>query len=376
MQEKESLSNLKRIKCQFERDGYVPGEVANLLCWVDNTHCDTDMHTIRVALTKTVEMRKHSQSETFRQTFPVSRTETKGVLAHNKTDDPMHLQLQLQRQNPNDGMLMHLQGPIQPTVNGSLVTNYFDLSVEPFYVGCGTNCCLKPTVNIPLYIFAPELPSYGKVSAPSNWKPQMMNACNIIVNKFAEVANAINMVTNAVSMPNLSLNVSASPPVIPQPQPINAQANFNVTLPNVTMEVNENAGMSGNVKMNMNLGGPGISMQATEYPNNQANVNLNMGMGMPNLNMQINDNTNSNQANLNMNMNMGMPNLNMKINDNTNSNQANLNMNMGMGMGMPNLNMQINDNTNSNQANLNMNMNMGMGMPGMSVNFSERGPNY
>lgn len=46
----------------FEKDGYIPGELVQMIIEIDNSHCTANITTINIGVSKTVTMRSQGHS--------------------------------------------------------------------------------------------------------------------------------------------------------------------------------------------------------------------------------------------------------------------------------------------------------------------------
>ena len=71
-QQRTSIGNITSCCCldkgstssnmSFEKDGYMPGEMVNMLIEIDNTNCTVDINSITISVTNNVTLRSRGHS--------------------------------------------------------------------------------------------------------------------------------------------------------------------------------------------------------------------------------------------------------------------------------------------------------------------------
>lgn len=103
----------------FEKDGYMPGELVQMIMEVDNTYCDVDIPTISITVTNLVTMRSQGQSTSDSGTI-FSKT-VNGVAAGRKSTGNEAIR---------EAFTLQSNQELKPTCSGKLLTNEFALNVR------------------------------------------------------------------------------------------------------------------------------------------------------------------------------------------------------------------------------------------------------
>jgi hypothetical protein len=160
-----------RVRCHFEKNAYTSGDIANIICEVDNSQCELDATNIKVNLVRRVSCRipgwlgdqgKVMNESVFSQLFP-------GVARGDSAMNEKRRMLSIQLGTPT--------APFLNSTSGKIIQCHYFLEVSCTYEGCF--CCSSlPNVTIPVTIFAP-VPIMEQIQAPANWNPQVMPQVNL-----------------------------------------------------------------------------------------------------------------------------------------------------------------------------------------------------
>lgn len=123
----------------FEKDGYMPGELVQMIMEIDNTLCSADISSIWVSIDYTVTMK--SQGSSTADNGNVYKKSLKGIQAgHSLTGNDAI----------REAFNLHSQREIKPTCSGKLLSNQYSLSVRLAHdITC--ECCSDTVVaSIPI----------------------------------------------------------------------------------------------------------------------------------------------------------------------------------------------------------------------------------
>jgi hypothetical protein len=262
---------VSRIEGSFERDAYVPGERANMLVKVDNTRCSLNISQIQCKLVQAISFRAQKGSmSNINKT--VAEENYDGVAAGQEIAQPKPLSLELvdkyqkyQKHDKDD-----YANTLQPSVYGTLINSAYTLYVKTIFEGCCMCCGPSPNLSMPLYIYAPPLPNWGKIQPPPQWNPIMYEPQKIL-------------------LPAGGMRASVHVPSV--------QVTMNV--PGMQITSNTAAAGMAPVQMDVNMPIPQMQVQVNEGGIQQR---VDLDMGMPNVQMDVNVSGNATQETVNMNM--------------------------------------------------------------------------
>eukprot|EP00824_Muranothrix_gubernata_P023442 TRINITY_DN627_c0_g2_i1.p1 TRINITY_DN627_c0_g2~~TRINITY_DN627_c0_g2_i1.p1 ORF type:complete len:442 (-),score=33.34 TRINITY_DN627_c0_g2_i1:36-1220(-) len=229
-----------RLEGWFERDAYIPGESANAMIAADNSQGELDISSFSIKLFQKINFRTgHGPVKALERI--VAMQDYPGVPAGQKTTES--LSLQLRDMNPGNVKyeFNEFQGTLQPTVYGSLVECSYSLLIHPYFSGTCTCCSGRPLLHVPLFLFAPCLPNYGKLKPPPNWAPKIYPAQTVVLSA-PSISMNVGMPGVSVNAGGMGMQVNMGGTTTTQvnmgaPQ---AQVSMNVGMPSVSMEVNAN----------------------------------------------------------------------------------------------------------------------------------------
>ncbi|CAD8065975.1 unnamed protein product [Paramecium sonneborni] len=161
------------FKFQFDKTAYQPGDIAQLQVEIDNSQSKVAIPTITGRLTNT--LRIVSKQGHFRLIHRVCGNSMIPGL------QPGQSAMNEQRKNMTLTLMdQHKHKPLDPTTNGKVVMNNYQLSATGELDGICLCCTQTPGIEFPIRIVAKPLPSYDQpVVAPSGWNPQVMNPVSV-----------------------------------------------------------------------------------------------------------------------------------------------------------------------------------------------------
>ncbi|CAD8149669.1 unnamed protein product [Paramecium octaurelia] len=161
------------FKFQFDKSAYQPGEVAKLQIEIDNTQSKVGIPIIKASVTS--RLRIISKQGHTRMIYRVCASSTtpgieSGQSALNEHKKNMNLSL----------VDAGRHKPLDPTTNGKIVQNNYQLSATGELDGICLCCSQDPGIELPIRIVAKPIASYEQpVVAPSGWNPQVMNPVSV-----------------------------------------------------------------------------------------------------------------------------------------------------------------------------------------------------
>lgn len=157
-----------KIVTYFEKNDYVPGEIAYMVTEVDNSNCKADISEVRGIFSQTMRITARGYSETImlnHQTVTLKGIKAKECILGEKAE---RLQVPLRT---NSGSM------VQPTCRGRLVVNEYMLC-NKLKIDAVMCCDKNPACEIVINVRNQDM-HYEKWSQmPSNWDPQVMSAYN------------------------------------------------------------------------------------------------------------------------------------------------------------------------------------------------------
>jgi len=309
------------LNVSYEKNYFCPDEKVNVICELDNTRCQLNATCIKLRLYQVISLKDKKQrvkiirrnvaESQYQGTYLAGQENTRTlelILNDNFNPTLQHLDKCLHKHLFQD---IKMISKLQATVQSPLIDCRYFFEVGTDWDSC--ICCSgRPTIDIPIIMYIPDLRINTQMYQPNNWNPQVMPQCEVVFSQ--------NVVTT-VTVPTISVNI----PTI---------------LPNISMNVG-NVGMNvGTVGMQVN---PNIGMQVN--PNivvrPQINENISMNVGMGGMGMSITENVSVRNNN---NMNQGNVQMNMNVGNNSGMGGGNINMSVGnSGMGGGNINMNMNN---------------------------------
>lgn len=174
------------IKTSFERDTYLPSEVAKALCEIDNGKCKLKIVGTTCRLTQTVELEDDNHGRKTISSVVSSATYPGLGSGDNTFGNPQLMELLLadkktkvgeRKKKPLKAEDKHMAEMLQGSTHGSKIKCKYHLEVIPSYEGC--LCCSEgPRSSILLTIVPPPPVNWGGVQAPQGWNPQVQPVFN------------------------------------------------------------------------------------------------------------------------------------------------------------------------------------------------------
>ena len=116
-------------KMSFEKDGYVPGDLVQMIIEVDNTMCTVNINTITISVTNHVTMR--SQGRSTGDHYTIFRKSINGV--------PMGMAF-VGDKAIRESFQMPIKQELKPTCSGTLLSSQYQLSIKMNHdISC--ECC-------------------------------------------------------------------------------------------------------------------------------------------------------------------------------------------------------------------------------------------
>jgi len=232
----------------FQKNVYVPGEVANVQLELDNRQATIGCRTIKFSLKQTLSLKTNQHST--EKTFEIVETNASGVLQGEMGQRQVVSLALPQPEGSNLWMIKYDGGvekvilsesghtnAINPSTRGSLIRSEFRLDVK-----CEMNgtCPVNPEISIPIDIHAPILQLLS-IAPPMDWNPRMMETFNVPSGQGYGVNSNLAQVSYGNTMGQTNYNSTA---------PVNYSPNMGVQYaqPNqVTLEINPTGiGYTGN----------------------------------------------------------------------------------------------------------------------------------
>ena len=207
------------LRVYFEKDAYVPGEIANVMVEIDNSNCKLNIEKVNFCLRRNISLRsktgrvingevhyfprfRNYHGETKNLAQDVIKKEFEGLAAGKKQMDGQKRM-----------MSMHLDETLHSTTSGETVKCFYNLVIDVIMDGC-TCCAGGPKAEIPVVIYAPMPFNYGQMIAPPNWNPQVMPVYNATLSdNYLYQGQGANV--NQPQMNNPNLNNQQFQPMIP-----------------------------------------------------------------------------------------------------------------------------------------------------------------
>jgi Arrestin (or S-antigen), N-terminal domain len=156
------------LKTYFEKSEYVPGEMAYMICEVDNSKCKADVEYISGKFIQHIRIHAGSYHDLLKFEHQVMKVN--GIKQGEKREGENACRLQVPLRD-------NRQQAVQPTCRGKLVVNEYSLSNKIKMDAC--ICCDDHPESIANLTVRNADLEYESFVAPSNWNPQVMTAYQI-----------------------------------------------------------------------------------------------------------------------------------------------------------------------------------------------------
>lgn len=199
------------LTCNFARDAYMPGEVAQAICRADNSQCSVPIKNFTIALIQKIVFRtKRGKNAEFSR--EITRNPFPGIGAGaSNTDKPIMLDLKLE--DPHASLMAQgkdaTHALLQPNVQGGLLTCNYEMKVYPIYDAPCSCCSSVPETALPLFIYAAPLANWVQ-SAPMGFTPKIFDVQNIVIPAVKLDMLPSISISGGIGMPGVSMNVSGN----------------------------------------------------------------------------------------------------------------------------------------------------------------------
>lgn len=153
-----------RMSCHFDKNCYVPGEVCQIVCEVEN-NSESEITCIRTVLFRQLTL--YAKGKRMTKTDTIRREKFPGVAVKRDADGNLVMgdkeirQLSINLQDDKHGKL-------QPETKGRLVQCRYWIEVE-----CDIPWAPDIEITLPITIYAPQPENFhGTPAAPQGWNPQ------------------------------------------------------------------------------------------------------------------------------------------------------------------------------------------------------------
>ena len=194
---------------------------------------------------------------------------------------------------------------LQATVKSSLVEckYHFLVGTEFDSMLC---CSGKPTIDIPIIMYIPDIRPNVQLYQPNNWNPQTMPICEISLPTYNDIMSNQNIKVEFSSTGMINQNNMNQGEMTAQTQPINKNSE-GMTVQTNPININQGGMTAQTQTINMNQGG--MSSQTLPFNMNQGgmtsqtqpkNMNQDEGINQGGMTMQtqpLNNNQGSDQKN-------------------------------------------------------------------------------
>jgi len=230
------------LNISYEKNYYCPEEKVNVICELDNTRCTLNGNAIRLALMQTITLhdkknrtkyltRKVAESR-YAGVYNAGQENTRTlelVLADNSNPTRQHIDRCAHHFLFKEKNLITL---LQATVKSSLIDckYHFHVTVDYDSMLC---CSGKPTIDIPIIMYIPDIRPNMQLYQPTNWNPQLMPICEVNLPTFNEV-------TSVQNVPNVQVGFNSNQMTMQIPAINNNQQQFNSQNSNQQQFSNQN----------------------------------------------------------------------------------------------------------------------------------------
>lgn len=158
---------VSKIKCYFEKNGYIPGEEAKIFCELDNRGCQANVNNVTIKLINDIN---YTSKDNYHKTMKDV------ILASSFPGLPAGGEQQSEKTVRIQGHGEHAY--IQPTARGERVRSVYYLKVEAELDASCTCCSELPIVEQSVVIY-PYMNIVQNFEKPANWTPEMFSAVNL-----------------------------------------------------------------------------------------------------------------------------------------------------------------------------------------------------
>ena len=258
------------IETQVNKTFFYEGELADIQCTVDNSHCELPLTTVEMQVVRRLVVKSdwgHQNTSNYRILSQIQRLNLPA-----RSASPSKVMFQMKMSSNNNVKLLS-------TSQGDIVKNNYFITIYPRYESFMCNCCVK-SCETPILIYDPKDQDLNPmpVQAPENWSPQMMPVQNFDW-KTAQMYQGRN--AGGYNYPSLDVQNQMLQQNVPfQP---NFDYNYN---PYVANPNNNN--IDNNMAMNYNNDAKDMEMNNNNFNNNNGNYGMNYNQNQNNI---LNDST-------------------------------------------------------------------------------------
>jgi len=279
------------LNVSYLKNHFSPDESMQVVCELNNTRCTIDASSISLQLFQAITLRAGAETKYLNRKIAETRysgnypagQESARTLDLNMTDNNnptlRHLEKCEHRYMFKD---LNQVAKLQCTTKSQLVECRYFLIATVDYDSC--LCCSgKPTIEIPIIIYMPDLFNSISMLKPQDWNPVVMPTCQF------DLPSAENLGLNAGYSVNVKIendnynnnnnfnqnNFNSSPQMIVESyQPINNQENTDITVVTTNYQSNNNVvtrpqhnfNSDTNVNFNMTLDNNGGMYNTGSHP--------------------------------------------------------------------------------------------------------------
>jgi len=166
-----------KMKCYFEKNAYMPGEMANVIAEVDNSQGRIAIKNMICRLTYSMIVANDSDSHTF--TKNNSEVIAPGVAVGETKTGATKLMFSVPIIPEKNK-----EGEELPSTHGNLVKAVYKLQVYGAIDSCWCACCsTEPMMEIPIFLSFEPARNIAPLQAPANWAPQQIPLVAVSLNQ-------------------------------------------------------------------------------------------------------------------------------------------------------------------------------------------------
>jgi len=184
------------LNISYEKNYYCPEEKVNVICELDNTRCTLKANCIKLALIQTITL-QDKKNRTKYLSRKLAESRYTGV--YNAGQENTRT-LELVLSDTSNPVRQHIDrcghhylfkeksliSMLQATVKSSLIECKYHFHVTADYDSM--LCCSgKPTIDIPIIMYIPDIRPNMQLYQPNNWNPQLMPISEVSLPSYTEV---------------------------------------------------------------------------------------------------------------------------------------------------------------------------------------------
>ena len=188
-----------RIVTYFEKQEYVPGEVAFMITEADNTQSEAKITSISATFDQVITLQARGYTKTISNTL--NKMSEAGINPGEKKTESTALRMAVSLTNSNNKAPG--RGVIQPTCRGKLITNEYFLT-NTLHIDACLCCDTEPHCKLKLNVRNPSQQYAPWANQPPTWNPQVMGMANLQFNsEYRFDTNAFNGMPGSPNMPGM-----------------------------------------------------------------------------------------------------------------------------------------------------------------------------